>query len=87
MEDKLGPACHGLFAEFVGEDLIEVVRFELFVLLPIPHPDLGVDAVDVLFLLLAWLFLEGILFDALDAEDVVAHYSCLQIVKFICCGS
>lgn len=60
MEDELGALGHGLLAQFVREDLVEILRIELIVLVAFPHPDLGVHALDVLLLLILLLILSAL---------------------------
>jgi hypothetical protein len=57
VENELCALAYCLFVEFIGEDLVEVVRMELLVLFPIPQPNLSLDAFDILFPFGGWRLL------------------------------
>ena len=51
VEQELGARRHGFFTDFIRENLVEVVRVKLLILISIPQPDFGVAAFDIFFFL------------------------------------
>jgi hypothetical protein len=70
VEDELCALADGLLVKFVGEDLVKVVGLELFVVLPVPQPNLGLHALHVLLLFSRWRLFGP---PALQPEDIVTH--------------
>ncbi len=61
VENEFSAGDHGVFVDFEGKDLVEIVGVEFFILVLVPNADFGVTALDValLFSLVGFRFLRG----------------------------
>ena len=59
VENKFRVTSHCFFAQFVWKNLVEVLRLELFILISIPDPYLGINALHIFLLLILLVLLAG----------------------------